>query len=100
MIKHIVLWQLKNEALGNSKAHNMELVKQKLMACANIVPGIVDFEVGLGGTSLECTYDVVLYSTFENKAALDAYQIHPEHEAIKAFIGSVRSARQCMDYEV
>lgn len=100
MIKHIVLWQLKDEALGNTKARNMELVKEKLMACANIVPGIVDFEVGLAGEGLECTYDVVLYSTFENKAALDAYQVHPEHEAIKAFIGEVRSARQCMDYEI
>ena len=72
----------------------------RLMACANIVPGILDFEVGLGGSSLECTYDVVLYSTFENKAALDAYAVHPTHEAIKSFIGEVRTARQCMDYEV
>ncbi|BET26052.1 stress responsive alpha/beta barrel protein [Limnobacter thiooxidans] len=100
MIKHIVFWQLKDEALGNTKARNMELVKEKLMACADIVPGIVDFEVGLGGSGLECTYDVVLYSTFEDKSALDAYQVHPQHEAIKSFIGEVRSARQCMDYEV
>jgi Stress responsive A/B Barrel Domain len=100
MIKHIVFWQLKDEALGYTKARNMELVKEKLMACARIVPGIVEFEVGLGGTSLECTYDVVLYSSFENKAALDAYQVHPQHEAIKSFISEVRSTRQCMDYEV
>ncbi|VWX35898.1 Dabb family protein [Limnobacter sp. 130] len=100
MIKHIVFWQLKEEALGNTKAQNMALVKEKLMACANIVPGILDFEVALGGKGLECTYDVVLYSTFENKAALDAYAVHPQHEAIKSFIGEVRSARQCMDYEV
>ncbi len=51
MIKHIVFWQLKDEALGNTKARNMELVKEKLMSCAKIVPGIVDFEVGLGGTN-------------------------------------------------
>lgn len=100
MIKHIVFWQLKEEALGKSKAENMALVKAKLMACANLVPGIVEFEVGLAGQGLECTYDVALYSVFESKAALDAYQVHPEHEAIKGFIGEVRSARQCMDYEV
>lgn len=100
MIKHIVLWQLKEEALGNSKARNIALVKEKLMTCANVVPGIIDFEVGVASTGLECTYDLVLYSTFENKAALDAYQMHPNHEAIKGFISEVRSARQCMDYEV
>ncbi|HEY1058720.1 MAG TPA: Dabb family protein [Limnobacter sp.] len=100
MIKHIVFWQLKDEALGNTKAQNMQLVKEKLMTCAQVVPGILEFEVALGGQGLECTYDVALYSVFENKAALDAYAVHPTHEAIKAFIGEVRSARQCMDYEV
>ncbi|MFN4328112.1 MAG: Dabb family protein [Limnobacter sp.] len=100
MIKHIVFWQLKDEAAGNSREVNKQLVKEKLMTCASIVPGILEFEVGLGGGDLECTYDVVLYSVFADKAALDAYAVHPTHEAIKAFIGEVRSARQCMDYEV
>ncbi|MCQ8895946.1 Dabb family protein [Limnobacter humi] len=100
MIKHIVFWQLKDEALGHTKAQNMQLVKEKLLGCAQVVPGILEFEVALGGQGLECTYDVALYSVFESKAALDAYAVHPTHEAIKAFIGEVRSARQCMDYEV
>lgn len=100
MIKHIVFWQLKDEALGNTKAQNMQLMKEKLMTCARIVPGIHEFEVAFGGQGLECTYDVVLYSVFEDKAALDAYASHPTHEAIKGFIGEVRLARQCMDYAV
>ena len=100
MIKHIVFWQLKTEALGHTKAQNMLLVKERLMSCAHVVPGIVEFEVGLAGTSLECTHDVVLYSVFENQAALDAYARHPAHEAIKSFILEVRSTRVCMDYEV
>ena len=91
MIKHIVFWQLKTEALGHTKAQNMLLVKERLMSCAH---------VGLAGTSLECTHDVVLYSVFENQAALDAYARHPAHEAIKSFILEVRSTRVCMDYEV
>jgi short-subunit dehydrogenase len=34
-----------------------------------------------------------------SKAALDAYQDHPKHVAVKPFIGAVRLERQCMDYE-
>ena len=49
---------------------------------------------------LEATYDIVLYSEFASRAALDAYQNHPEHVKIKPFFGAVREARQCMDYEV
>lgn len=99
MIKHIVFWQFKEEALGNTKTQNMLLMKEKLMSCAKVVPGILKFEVAFGGQGLECTYDVVLYSEFDSKASLEAYASHPTHEAIKGFIGEVRSARQCMDYE-
>jgi hypothetical protein len=43
---------------------------------------------------------VLLYSEFESMATLDAYQNHPQHVALKPFVGAVREARQCMDYEV
>ena len=99
MIKHLVMWKLKDSAEGADKATNARTMKEKLDACANIVPGILKFEVALAQPGLEATYDIVLYSEFESKAALDAYASHPTHEAVKPFIGAVRSERQCMDYE-
>ena len=100
MIKHIVMWKLKDFAEGADRAANAVTMKQKLDACANIVPGILKFEVALAQPGLEATYDVVLYSEFASKAALDAYAAHPTHDAVKPFIGAVRSERQCMDYEI
>ncbi len=64
------------------------------------MPGILKFETAIAQPPLEATYDVVLYSEFTSKAALDAYQEHPDHAAIKPFIKAVRQARQCMDYEI
>jgi hypothetical protein len=100
MLKHIVMWKLKDAAEGADKATNARLMKEKLDGCAHIVPGILKFEVVLAQPGLEATYDVVLYSEFADKAALDAYADHPEHVALKGFIGAVRSERQCMDYIV
>ena len=100
MIKHIVFWKLKDHAEGQDRAANARKMKEMLDACADLVPGILTFEVALAQPDLEATYDVVLYSEFESKAVLDAYQEHPEHVAIKPCIGAVREARQCMDYEV
>jgi hypothetical protein len=100
MIKHIVMWQLKAYAEGADKATNATKMKTMLDACANIVPGMGTFEVALAREGMEATYDVVLYSEFESLAALDAYQNHPQHVALKPFVGAVREARQCMDYEV
>jgi heme-degrading monooxygenase HmoA len=100
MIKHIVMWKLKEEAEGADRLSNAREMKRRLDECANIVPGILAFEVTLAQPGLEATYDVVLYSEFEDKAALDAYAVHPTHKALVPFIGAVREARQCMDYQV
>ncbi len=100
MIKHIVMWQLKDHAEGADKATNAIKMKALLDACADIVPGILKLEVAIAQAGLEATYDVVLYSEFESVAALDAYQNHPKHLALKPFVGAVRLARQCVDYEV
>lgn len=100
MIKHIVMWKLKDAAEGSDRATNAVKMKNKLDACAGIVAGMLKFEVALAQPGLEATYDVVLYSEFESKEALDAYGDHPTHQAIKPFIGAVRESRQCMDYQI
>ena len=100
MIKHIVMWKLKDEADGADRLANAREMKRRLDACADIVPGILKFEVALAQPGLEATYDVVLYSEFADQAALAAYAGHPTHKALVPFIGAVREARQCMDYEI
>ncbi len=100
MIRHIVMWKLKEELDGASRLATMQKVKTLLEGCSNCVPGILEFEVGLAGPDLEATFDVVLNSLFVNREALDAYQQHPTHVAIKPFMGSVRAAREAMDYEL
>ena len=99
MFKHIVLWTLKDQAEGADRAANALEMKRRLDACAGIVPGMRAFEVTIAQPGLEATYDVVLYSEFEDKAALEAYARHPTHQAVVPFIGAIREARQCMDYE-
>lgn len=100
MIKHIVMWKLKEQAEGADRATNARDTKRRLDECAAIVPGIVTFEVTLAQPDLEATYDIVLYSEFADRAALAAYIAHPVHQAVVPFIGAIREGRQCMDYEV
>src|SRR5687768_8349691 len=100
MLKHIVMWKLKEHAEGADKASNARKMKEMLDACSAIVPGISHFEVAVAQPGLEATYDLVLYAEFTSKAVLDAYQEHPQRVALKPFFSAVREARQCMDYEV
>ena len=100
MIKHIVMWRLKDHAEGADKSQNARKMKALLEACANIVPGIHTFEVELAKPGYDCTYDVVLYSEFDSLASLEDYQHLPKHAALKPFVSAVRLERQCMDYEI
>lgn len=93
MIKHIVMWKLKDQA-------DAARFKAELEACRNVVSGIREFEVGLRTGGLEGNMDVVLYSVFEDKAALDAYQEHPRHKQAGVLLGQLRESRTVLDFEV
>ena len=100
MVKHIVLFKLKDHAEGATKAENARLVKQKVEALRGTVAGVVALEVGLNFEPSEAAYDLALYSVFESRAALDAYQVHPAHRVVAEFLGRVRAARVVVDYEI
>ena len=99
MIKHIVLWRLKDSANGFGKAENAKLIKAKLEGLNGRISGMIKLEVGIDFSASDNSSDLALYSEFTSRAALDAYQEHPEHKAIMSFIMEARSERRLVDYE-
>jgi hypothetical protein len=99
MIKHIVFWRLKPAAVGNDKATNARLLKQKLEALQGKIPGLLKLEVGIDFVGGEHSSDVGLYSEFTSREALEAYQVHPLHVEVAAFVTDVRAERRVVDYE-
>lgn len=99
MIKHIVVWKLKDEAAGAGKAENARAIKEGLEGLNGLVPGAF-IEVGLDLDVLPNTWDAVIYSEFEDLDALQAYQVHPEHQRVAAFVREVADMRAGIDYEV
>jgi hypothetical protein len=100
VIKHIVFWKLKAEAHSRPAAENARAIKAKLEALQGRIPGMLRIEVGLDFSRTEASCDLALYSEFESRAALDAYQAHPDHKAVMPFIAEARSQRLVVDYEV
>jgi hypothetical protein len=99
MVKHIVMWRLKDTAHGNSAEVNARLIKEKLEALRSRISGLVSIEVGIDFSRTDSSADVLLYSEFVDRKALEGYQSHPEHEALKPFIGGASSERRLVDYE-
>ena len=100
MIRHIVMWNLKEYAEEADKAVNLEKAKALLLSCAKVVPGIRTFEVATATAGMDCTNDLVLHMLVDDAQVLAAYQNHPDHLAIKPFMKAVVQERRCMDYIV
>ena len=100
MIKHIVLWKLKEEAEGRSKKENAFELKNRLEALKSQIPEILQLEVGLSIESGETVSDVALYSSFKDKAALEIYQKHPEHQKVVGYVRQITAERRVVDYEI
>ena len=91
MIKHIVMWRLKDKA-------DAARIKQELEGMRGKIPGLLALEAGINfaaGTPA----DLVLYSEFTDRAALQGYADHPVHVPVKKFVGALVAERWMVDYE-
>jgi hypothetical protein len=100
MIKHIVLWTLKDFAEGAAKQENALKIKAMLENMCGKIPGMLKLEVGLNFVASDSASDISLYTEFESRDALDAYQIHPLHMKVKNFLPLIHKERRVIDYEV
>ena len=89
MLKHVVMWKLKETAEGKTKAENAQFMKEHLEALWGVVPEL---------KSSDMAYDAVLIAEFENEAALAAYKIHPEHVKISSYCKKIRESRVVVDF--
>ncbi len=100
MVKHIILWQLKDELSENEKAEVRNEIKAGLEGLAGKIPGLKDIHVQIEMLDTS-NADLMLDSTFEDEASLKGYAVHPEHVAVAD--GVVRpntKNRVCIDFEV
>jgi hypothetical protein len=100
MIRHIVMWTLKEQAEGQDKSANLRQAQDLLLSCANLVPGVRAFEVAAATAGMDCTNDLVLHMLVDDAQVLANYQNHPDHVAIKPFMKAVVLERRCMDFTV
>lgn len=100
MIKHVILWQLKDEFTEAEKKSIAAEIKSGLESLVGVVPGLVEAHVQtevVGGSNV----DIMLDSTLTDEEALKGYAVHPAHVAVAD--GKVRpnvKTRLCINYEV
>lgn len=99
MIRHIVTWKLKAEDEAG-KAASYAAIKGVLEPLANVLDGIDSLVVSANSAYFEANWDVVLVGDYRDLAALDAYQVHPEHLAAVTIVREHVAARASIDFEI
>lgn len=100
MVKHVILWTLKEELSAEEKAEVKAGIKAGLEGLAGKIPGLTEIKVYTEGLA-SSNADLMLDSTFVDEESLKGYAVHPEHVAVAD--GKVRpytASRTCLDFKI
>lgn len=100
MVKHIILWTLKDEYTADEKEQIKDGIKEGLEGLSGKIPGLLEIKVNKNGLE-SSNADLMLDSSFENEDALKNYSIHPAHvEVADTKVRPYTKTRSCLDFEV
>ena len=99
MVKHVVLWQLKDEFSKEEKEKIKIEAKESLEGLMGKIEGLLEIKLNIVGLE-SSNADMMLDSSFESEAALKGYAVHPEHvKAADTFVRPFTKSRLCLDFE-
>ena len=100
MIRHVVMWKLKDSAEGKSREENIELISKELYALLPIIPEIKKMEIGADVKHTPASMDLMLLSEFDSLETLAVYATHPAHVKVAEYVGKVAESRVVLDSEI
>ena len=96
MVRHIILWQIKDDA---DKASVKKNVKEALEGLAGKIDGLLSVKVHINGLE-SSNADMMLETSFTDEAALKGYSVHPLHvKAADTYVRPFTKLRVCLDFE-
>lgn len=100
MVKHIILWTLKDEYSDEQKAEIKQGIKEGLEGLKGKIEGLSEITVYTEGLA-SSNADLMLDSLFVNEEALKGYAVHPAHvEVANTKVRPYTAVRSCLDFEI
>lgn len=99
MVRHIVMFKLKEFDTPEEKEAKMQEIKVALEALIDKIDVLHMIRLDFNVNPAE-TWDIILTTELDSLADVNTYANHPEHVAVaKNIIGPVKADRACVDYE-
>ena len=101
MVKHIILWTLKEGLSEDEKSTIKAAIKEGLEGLLGVVPGLLDIKVQIDGRLSSSNADLMLDCTLESEDALKGYAVHPAHVAVaNSKVRPYTAVRSCLDFKI
>ena len=98
MVRHIVVWDFREEFSDEESKVYGEEIKRELENLKNLIDGIVSINV-LTKAMFSSDADIMLDSVFVDEDAYKVYQAHPEHVRVGTYVVRPKTCnRKCFDY--
>jgi hypothetical protein len=94
MLTHIVVWKYRDDVEHFAREEHVNLLRK----LGSIIPEVQSLSVGFDTLFLPRSYDTGLVAVFADRAALDAYTIHPEHVKVAEFGRSISEHVASVDF--
>jgi Stress responsive A/B Barrel Domain len=95
MLTHIVIWKYREDVEQAVREEHIA----RLRHLANVITEVESLSVGLDVLHLARSFDTGLVAIFRDRAALDAYTVHPEHVAVATLGSSISEHIASVDFE-
>jgi len=95
MLTHIVIWKYKSDVEPEVREEHVRMLR----ALASIIREVESLSVGFDVVKLPRSFDSGLVALFRDRAALDAYTVHPEHIKVAAFGKTISEQVASVDFE-
>jgi len=95
MLTHIVIWKYSPAVDGDVREEHVRMLR----ALKSVIKEIESLSVGFDVVRLPRSFDSGLVAVFRDRAALEAYTIHPEHIKVAAFGKAISEQVASVDFE-
>jgi hypothetical protein len=100
MIRHIVLFKLKDLGSEGLKQDALMKMKSRLEELPQKISLIRHCEIGIDFRKLEMSYDISLTMDFDNLNDLNTYTDHTDHKEFIRFNKEFSASKVSIDYEI
>ena len=94
MLIHLVMWKYRSDVNRDTREQHVK----RLQNLVSIIPEVKTMSVGFDTLGLPRSYDTGLVATFDDRAGLDTYTVHPEHAKVADFGRSISEHVASVDF--